>query len=48
VERYAIFRDDVDRERFIERACLVGEEAGVLWAHVLLDNHALCAASHKA
>ncbi|MFI5394056.1 MAG: hypothetical protein ACHQ9S_00860 [Candidatus Binatia bacterium] len=36
----AIFRDDGDRERFVERlARLVGEEAVVLCAYVLLDNH---------
>jgi putative transposase len=40
VERRAIFRDDVDRERFVERlARLVGEEAVGLYAYVLLDNH---------
>lgn len=38
--RCAIFRDDVDQERFVERPTrLVGDEAVVLRADVLLDNH---------
>jgi REP element-mobilizing transposase RayT len=40
VERRAIFRDDRDRSRFVERlSALVGEESVELFAYVLLDNH---------
>jgi REP element-mobilizing transposase RayT len=40
VERRAIFRDDRDRSRFVERlSVLVGEESVELFAYVLLDNH---------
>ena len=39
VERRAIFRDDVDRERFVKPlARLVDEDVGPC-AYVLVDNH---------
>ena len=40
VERRAVFRDDQDRNGFVERlSALVEEESIDLFAYVLLDNH---------
>ncbi|HVM60546.1 MAG TPA: transposase, partial [Verrucomicrobiae bacterium] len=39
-ERRAIFRDDEDRRRFLERVAQVTERCGVIvHAYVLMDNH---------
>ena len=40
IERCAIFRDDEDRRRFVDRAARVFAEMGVLvFAWALMDNH---------
>ncbi len=46
--REEIYRDDTDREMFVESLTEVCERTGwIIHAYVLMDNHFLCEASHK-
>ena len=48
IEKRDIFRDDNDRENFLERLGKIIEESGTrCYARALLPNHALCRALHK-
>ena len=49
IERRKIFRNDKDREDFVERLeVLCPETQTSCYAWAFLDNHFLCGASHKA